>query len=484
MKITIALVLIISSSISFGQSIIWGPEITVSDGSLYGNYRPRATIVQGDVPVVVYGKSGDENVFISRWNGTSFDTPITVVPAGQSSYITNWTGPDIGSKGDTIIAVFKLNPFQTGHVYSVRSIDGGLTFSDTIRVESHDDGMVWMPSMEMDANGNPVVTCMIHDAGMANPRYALMNSNDAGLTYFGENEVASTVAGEACDCCPAEVVIDGQKQLLLFRNNEFNTRDIFGVLSTDGGATFPTHTNVDNLAWNLTSCPSTGADAIFMGDKLITTYASAGEGIYRVYVSSASTTSGLVYETREMVTAPIPAQGIQNYPTISGVNDTIVMAWMEMDALNRDVFYSVSVPGANHLDALTDFKFKGNLTTTGTQTNPEIIYKNGLVHLFYSDNSTGNLVYRRGTIDVHLGQEEFSSNVELFPNPSKSGVFKIEGNLDVVQVTDLFGKSVEHSIQTVNGVSELQLENVSSGVYILSYVSNNGVRSMYRLIVD
>ncbi|NRA12735.1 MAG: hypothetical protein HRT57_12330 [Crocinitomicaceae bacterium] len=348
------ILLLLAISIGFtslSQSIIWGPEIIVSDGSIYGNYRPRATIVEGDIPLVIYGKFGDENVFISRWNGTGFDTPISVVPPNQSAYAATWTGPDIASHGDTVIAVFKLNPLEAGNVYAVRSTDAGLTFSDTIRVDSHDAGVAWMPSLEMDDNGNPVIACMIHDANWSNPRYAVIHSNDAGLTYNGEFEVAGAVPGEACDCCPAEIILDGQRQLLLFRNNESNLRDIHGILSTDGGATFPTFANIDNTGWTLTACPATGADAIFMGDKLITTFASATNGPYRVYVSSSSTTAGLVFETREMVTEPIPSQGAQKSPTISGENDTIVMAWMEMDNLNSDIFYSVSVPGADPLDA-------------------------------------------------------------------------------------------------------------------------------------
>jgi hypothetical protein len=469
---------------SFAQTIIWGPEITVSDGSIYGNYRPRATIIDGDIPLVIYGKVGFENLFISRWNGTGFDIPMGIIPAGESSYIAGWTGPDMASKGDTIVAVFKLDPLDQKNVYSVRSVDGGLTFSDTIRVDSHNSGIAWMPSIEMDADGNPVVASMIHDANWANPRYALTYSSDAGLTYNGEVEVASSVPGEACDCCPAEVAIDGQRQLLLFRNNEFNIRDIFGVLSTDGGATFPTYTNVDNMAWQISGCPSTGADAIFMGDNLITTYASAANGPYRVYVSTSSTTSGLVFDSREMVTEPTPSQGGQNFPTISGVNDTIVMAWMEADNLNKDIYYSVSVPGANHLDALTNYKHKGNLTTTGTQTNPEIIYKNGIVHLFFQDNSTGDLLYRRGTIDLNLGLTENSTSIGIYPNPSSDGIFTIEGSVTVGEVQNISGATVEFSVKTNNGSTMLNLENAPSGLYFISTTSSNGFKSTSKVIIN
>src|SRR3989338_1717424 len=133
------------------QLIQWGPEIHVADGSIYGNVRPRAAIVGTDSPVVVFGKpSSVNNLFIARWNGSSFDTPVSILPAGTSSYLTDWTGPDLDVFNSTVIATFKLEPLEGGHVYSVRSTDGGITFSDTIRVDSHPVGVAWMPSMGMD----------------------------------------------------------------------------------------------------------------------------------------------------------------------------------------------------------------------------------------------------------------------------------------------------------------------------------------------
>jgi hypothetical protein len=238
------------------------------------------------------------------------------------------------------------------------------------------------------------------------------------------------------------------------------------------------------MAWQISGCPSTGADAIFMGDNLITTYASAANGPYRVYVSTSSTTSGLVFDSREMVTEPTPSQGGQNFPTISGVNDTIVMAWMEADNLNKDIYYSVSVPGANHLDALTNYKHKGNLTTTGTQTNPEIIYKNGMVHLFFQDNSTGDLLYRRGTIDLNLGLSENIASIGIYPNPSSDGKFTIEGSVTVGEVQNISGATVEFSVKMNNGSTILNLENAPSGLYFISTTSSNGFKSTTKVILN
>ncbi|MDX2362427.1 MAG: T9SS type A sorting domain-containing protein [Crocinitomicaceae bacterium] len=488
MRFTLTIIAVLLTACTFSQSgIVWGPEISVSDGTTYGNLRPRATIIGNDTPVVIYGRAGDGNLYTSRWNGSSFDTPVTLLPLSLSAYIANWTGPDIASQGDTIVAVFKLNPLETGNVYSVRSVDGGLTFTDTIRVDNHDTGVAWMPSMDMDANGDPVVTYMAHDASWSNPRYVIANSSDAGVTYNPETEVTSAITGEACDCCPAEMVIEGQKQVMLFRNNDMNTRDIFGVLSTDGGATYPSTDNIDNLSWNVNSCPATGPHGIFNSDNLLMAYASAASGKYRVYVSSSTTVGALTFDNRVMMVEPDPANGTQNYPRISGIGDTVVMAWSETTSGNQNIYtsLSLSLTGADHLTNLSSSKIMANTSTIGAQTVPEIIYKNGFVHLFYQDNESGDLIYRRGTIEDVTGIESIpNEDFSVYPNPSLNGVFNLPPSTEVIGVTDALGNHVSFEIQTIDGALEIKINHSSKGMYFLSYLYGDAVQKVATLLVD
>jgi len=471
---------------SFAQSnIVWDPEITVSDGAIYGNFRPRATLVNGDSPVVVYGKTGTENLFISKWNGASFNSPISILPTGVSSYIANWTGPDIDSKGDTVIAVFKLEPMTTGHIYSVRSTDGGSTFSDTIRVNQYDAGIVWMPSMSIDASGNPVMAYMLHDNfNWANPHYIFANSNDAGMSYNTEMEIVSSIPGEACDCCHSEVIIEGQKQALLFRNNDNNIRDIFGVLSLDAGSSFPHETGVDDLGWFLMGCPSTGPDGVYTGDNLLIAYASAAEGKYRVYLSLASTVSDLSFVSRTIMAPPALGNDTQNFPRISGVNDTIVMAWEEKEMGNKDIFCSVAIPGLDPITSLTSFKEKANATTMGTQTNPEVIYKNGIVHLFYSDNNSGSLIYRRGVVNVGLGLQEVYEKSFLHPNPSESGRFELSKNTEIKGIVNALGSDVPYTKRIQSESLEIELDDPVKGIYFVIYSTNSGAQKIAKLMVN
>ncbi|NDC29064.1 MAG: hypothetical protein EBZ94_06980, partial [Crocinitomicaceae bacterium] len=184
MKLFIAFLFTFLSVVLWSQPIIsWEEEIFVTQTNQFGNTRPRITLAANDVPVVIFGKTSTGLLYTARLNGSSFDTPVTLLPGTVSSYLTTWTGPDIASKGDTVIAVFKAMSMDLGKVYALRSIDGGITFSDTIRVDNHDSGHAWMPSLDMDENGNPSIVYMAHDASMTNPRYNVVHSIDQGITY-------------------------------------------------------------------------------------------------------------------------------------------------------------------------------------------------------------------------------------------------------------------------------------------------------------
>lgn len=480
---TLAAFLILTLGVFAQNGIVWEPEMVVSDGTTFGHLRPRATVV-GNSPVVVYGSGGMENVYISRWNGSGFDTQ-SVLPTGTSAYMASWTGADIASKGDTVIAVFKMNPMETGHVYIVRSVDGGVTFSDTIRANTWDGGNSWMPSMDIDANGNPVISMMIHNNTWNNPRYALVHSTDAGLTFGPTEDIASSVPGEACDCCPSEVVIDGSKEILMFRNNDANVRDIFGVLSNDGGATFPYSENVDNTNWIISACPSTGMDAVFSGNNLYTVYASAAEGIYRVFLTKSDVSIGLDFTERTKVLVPDPSNGTQNYPTISGENDTIVMAWEERINFNKEVYYAVSIPGQDPMVALSSYKWQANDSTLGTQTNPEILYKNGYVHLFFQDDYTGDLIYKRGQIDVNLGANELSkSNLQLMPNPSTNGQMHVSGATAIRSIIDASGAHVSFDARQHGESIEVTAEHIQSGIYFVHCIQADGSIATVKWVVQ
>ncbi len=459
----------IKFNISAQPAISWGPEIKVADGLLYSNIRPRVCVSADGNPLVLFGKGTEGYLFVSKGNGSTFETPISILPPNLQTYLSYWTGPDFASAGDTIIAAFKALPFETGKIYIVRSVDGGLTFSDTVRVDSHETGRVWFPAIDMDINGNTLLTYMAHEGTDINPHYIYSKSIDGGLTYSPEIDIDGSVPGEACDCCPAEVVIKGNEEVILYRNNDADIRDIYAIYSSDGGLSFPTYENVDQMNWNINYCPSTGPDGVFVPNGLVTTFASKGSGYNRCYVSNNSTSGGISFVENLMLTPPTNINGKQIYPRIANEGNTLVVAWAEAETSNNEVFCAISTDGT--LTQLNDTKHQVNLITTGSQTNPDLVVKGNEIHLVYQDYNSGAVIYRKGTLSG-VSLNELEKKTVLYPNPIfQNETIIIEGVendliLKDVKITNILGELISFEGTISNNRLEIKLDKkIGKGTY-------------------
>lgn len=476
MKTTILLTLLISFTTGLWsqQTITWGPEISVADGSVYGNIHPRMTLTADGNPLVVFGHAAQGKLYVAKGNGAGFNAPVVLFPQTVQAYLANWTGPDITANLDTVIVIFKAKPFDTGHIYAVRSTDGGVTFSDTIRVDDHDSGRTFLPSVKFDANGNPVVAYMtFDDFADLNPQYVIAHSTNGGVNYGASVPVSVINGAEACDCCPSDLVVNGNNVALLYRNNDANIRDVFGVLSTDNGQNFSASENLENLNWNLNACPSTGPQGCTLGNTLVAAAASAASGNYRIYLSTANW-SDLQNPVQYTLMPPANATGKQNYPRISASGDTVVVVWEERETSNPEVFCSVITDG--NLAGLDDYKARINTVETGTQTNPDVIVKDGFVHVVFQDAASGDVIYRKGTITgVAATEEQTSNHYTIYPNPSEKGDFTIKGitSMDNLKIMDVAGKEVAFITTTTYSGIHIQLQNAEKGIYVLS--SGNGL---------
>ena len=467
MKLFIAFLFTFLSVVLWSQPIIsWEEEIFVTQTNEFGNTRPRICLTAQDIPLVVFGKASSGFLYSARLDGSLFNTPLPLLPDNMASYLTNWTGPDVASNGDTVIVVFKAQPMNFGKVYSLRSLDGGLTFSDTIRVDNHPLGHAWLPSLDIDENSNPSVVYMAHDLNGMNPRYNVVHSLNKGLSYENEMEITLTIPQEACDCCPAEYVINGNQHALLYRNNDANIRDIYAVYSDDDGANYSSYVNVNDLNWTLNSCPSTGPHGIFNNGKLLTASASAASGKYRAYLSEVATSPSLVLQSQTMMTPPGNINGAQNYPRISGKNDTIVLIWQESSPSNNDIFAGITVSGS--IQELVNSKAIVNDSTLGSQSNPDIIYANGKIHCVFQDAISGKVIYKRGIISMNSISQIPDQDIIVFPNPLSTSL-TIQSNLltSSYKIYNVLGEIVQTGVLT-SLQTEVNLSALPNGTYQLT----------------
>lgn len=269
------------------QILNWSSEINVTTTGSFGNMHPRIALTSGGIPVVLWGGGNTtQPLYVARWNGTGFTAPVMVTPMGVDPFIDNWAGPAIAASGDTVYVVFKRQPEMMNYIYTVKSTDGGLTFSDTILVDAMQGPTTRFPNITVDANGNPVVLFMDFNASWLAATQVVTRSTDGGQTYPMAVNASGVGGSDVCDCCPGSILVSGNTQIASFRRNNNNLRDIWGGISTDAGASFSTGADLDNTNWYISMCPSTGPETFLNGDSLYTVFMSESFGPPRVYISS------------------------------------------------------------------------------------------------------------------------------------------------------------------------------------------------------
>lgn len=400
----------------YGQlEVTWQAPITVAASS-FGSTKPRVVLNAEGMPVVVFGKNNGE-LYLSRMVSNAFGSPIQLASSGQA-YVTNWTSADISAKGDTIMLAYKTYPLEIGAMYLVRSFDGGASIFDTQEIAHQQPGVAWLPSIKLDEAGHPHVIYMGHDQNWTNPQYYILHSTNWGASFLPSQPVTAAIPQEACDCCPAELVLAANKQVLLYRNNDQNLRDIYGVYSNDSGSNFLSACNTEQLDWLVTSCPSTAPDGVIINDTLWSVSASKASGAYRIYLSNASLDSQITRLATDSLVGPAQPSGNQNHPRMAASSEFIGITWHENTGTNYDVY--VSLASTSFAEQLYNSKVLVSDNQTGNQLYSDLVLRGNEIHLVYQDNGSGTVVYRKGTIALTNNLvEPVSGRVSCWPNPVK-----------------------------------------------------------------
>jgi hypothetical protein len=461
--------LVLSASLcslaSFAQTLNWTAEVTVANGSTYGSTRPRVAATANNVPLVVWGSSSSDQLNYARGNGVGFGMVMALTPNNVDPAVMSWQGHDIGSYGNTVYVVFKSEPEMMGNIYVKKSIDGGVTWTDTVRVNMMGP-YCRFPSIAVTDVGNPAVMYMTFDMNWMSATYVVANSTDGGQTYPMSPANASGVGNsDVCDCCPGYMTTDGNNQVATWRRNNNNRRDMWAAVSSNAGTTFPVGIDVDSTDWMLSSCPSSGPDPHLSGDTLITVFMSGAFGNNRLYITTFNILTGMEGFDAELATN-ISSTADQNYPFIAGNGDTMMVVWQQNDNGNVNTYYAWSMTGAA---GLVNNSVLLNSSVAGMQSSPHVAYSNGMFHVVFTDMASGNVIYKSATI-VPSGIDEASSEnvLNAYPNPSSGDVTldvsSLLGHDGCLTLTDATGRVVISS--SVVGNSNVLIARQAAGVYM------------------
>tara|TARA_B100000767_G_scaffold164124_1_gene153871 strand:+ start:2343 stop:3674 length:1332 start_codon:yes stop_codon:yes gene_type:complete len=395
-KLLFILLLVPIMLIGQPQQIFFSPFIDISSNS-DGYGRPRIVLTSDNSPLIIWRKDSSPKVLrASKWNGTNFSPPYDILQAGILP--NSWDGPEIAAKGDTIYVVFTSTATQQNSIMLIKSFDGGLTFSDTLRVSDNNPNHKYrMANVVVNSNGNPVVSYMQYLLNWMEPKQMVNVSNNFGVTFIGAVDGSELSNGEPCDCCKSSLVSKDDNLFLLFRNNDNNERNSFITKSIDGGLSFSLIADLDDYDWILNSCPATSPKGVIVDDSLIIVKRSGATGNNEIVCSSVNMRDLTYYYNNNI---DFISGTLQDYPEISSSSDTIVTVWQDNRTGSQDCYVSISTVGASNLSGSILFT---DSTSIGQKTDPHVVYAKGDIHLVYLDYSQHKIVYVKGSFDPISG---------------------------------------------------------------------------------
>lgn len=453
----------ISIFVSAQSAIAWNMTMDIANNT-HDNMQPHVAVDGAGNPLVIWGRMSDESVFFSRWNGAAFTAPVKLNPAWLTVATASWMGPAIAAKGDTVYVVVKRTPeaSDTNRMFIFSSFNGGVSFNQPVEFGFIADSISRFPAVTIDDNGNPIVTFMKFNSSFMDSRWVVAKSSDMGNT-FSIDVKASGWGGsaEVCDCCPGALISSGNTTAMVYRNNNNNIRDMWTGISNNNATSFPSGFAVDTTNWMVMSCPSSGPDAIIIGDTLYSVFMSSGSGSYRVYLSRTLISTGEII-SHTLLTGAITGLTQQNYPRIASFGNAVAIVW------KQNVTGATQLPMLFTNDIANGFPATYDTVDLANETNTDVAVSNGKVYVVWQDDNAGTVKYRTGTftpVVISSVNEISENNFSVYPNPA-NGYLNITSTGNEKFTLNIFnsiGEKVSSAIS--NGNYRLNTANWSSGIY-------------------
>jgi hypothetical protein len=474
--LTFATLLFATNSLFSQASVTWSAPMDIAQNT-YDNQHPRIAVDGDGNPLVIWGRSSDESVFIARWNGNSFTMPMKVNPSGYTIATQSWMGPDIAAQGDTVFVVVKRSPeaSDTNHVFILRSLDGGMTFGNPVQVDAIADSISRFPTLDVDGQGNPLVAFMKFDPSFGDARWVVAKSIDGGAAFNPDYLASGWSGGTVCDCCPGSIVADGNNVCVSYRDNLNNVRDTWTGISTNGGNSFTQGMPIDQGNWMLMNCPSSGPDAVILEDTLHSVFMSQESGSALVYWSKASLSAAT-----GAIGSPIIGMqnGVtsQNFPRIASDGPAVAIVWRQNFNMNAQIPILFTNNIQDGFPATYDSVVVGS--GMSAVVNVDVAVADGQIHVVWQDDATGKAKYRKGTFTPLVGtttpiQESFA----ISPNPTH-GAVKLSIPTSwylpdlTLRVTTLSGKFIyARQLMESSADIEFQTDTWVPGVYLVQLIS-------------
>ena len=420
---------VLISLFSYGQSIsnyvFSNPQI-VSDNSAFGLDRPRIVVPESGLPLVMWTSTDDKKIYVSLFNGTDFDEPQSILPDGFDFYGNQNYGPEIDCNENFISIVFHNSLNGVNSVYFIFSKDGGITFSEPIKIVE-EQNFIEGAGIHIDSNNNPVLTYetfISADSVNQFVSFGQFTDDDSGVLFNLPVIANKNTPGVPCECCLGSLASNDENVIFSYRNNINNVRNMYSCSYNFLNQEFNSGFLIDSYNQSLSVCPTEGPKSYLTNNFLVNSFKSYAYSPARIATSIVDLNNNqIVYESE--VDWEV-GYGVQSLPEIAGNDNTFAIVWKEFRYYNFDVFVSIgSSPSSEFLPnfetSLSISSSPPNSQTANDFTAVDIEEYNGVFHVVYLDYNDNIIFYR------NLANENFANSLNLVKEKNTIGTFDMYG---------------------------------------------------------
>lgn len=225
--------------------------------------QPQVAVAPDGSIYVAYGSENNIYCAFSRDQGKTFSGPVLVANEGPLA-LGMHRGPRIAATRDSVVItamVGRQGKGRDGNLLAWRSGDRGQSWSKSVvvndAVDSAREGLHGMAS----GPGNVLFAAWLDLRALipGKPGTELYGafSADGGKSWSRNTLVYRSPEGSICQCCHPSVAIDAKGTVyVMWRNSLKGLRDMYVVVSTDGGKSFGSAWKLGTGSWPLEACPT------------------------------------------------------------------------------------------------------------------------------------------------------------------------------------------------------------------------------------
>jgi BNR repeat-like domain len=264
------------------------PQIQAADairvvpaGSVAHPRQPQAAVDEKGVIYVAFGAKNTIYCSVSRDSGRSYGRPVKV---GETKHLALGArrGPRIVAGGGTVVIV--TCDHSNGLLSARRSTDGGRTWKKPVTINDNKPGTAseGLHALAMAPNGTLYCAWLDHRLDRKNQIFGAASS-DGGRTWSKNRLIYRTPSGGVCPCCHPSATFDPKGNLyVMWRNALDGFRDMYLIVSRDGGKTFGTAAKLGIGAWRLDRCPMDGGAIAVASPGKVTTVWRRRKQVFRL----------------------------------------------------------------------------------------------------------------------------------------------------------------------------------------------------------